>query len=225
MVAWGFVTGMAMVQVGVHWLPSLAMTFAVYSGTSQLTVLPMLTTGAGVLAMIAATAVANLRFVVYSAVMSRHLRRLPLGRRLLIGYFTIDGPVAAFVQRQQQGPFVQRVSYLVGGNVVTAIAWCGSTVLGLLLALVLPTGLPIAYLGVLALFALTLPMLNSRPAWVAAAATTVVAIWGVDWPHRLGTFVAVLAGVAMALIATRMATDSAPKAPAATGPIDPRSRR
>ena len=203
MAAWGLVTGVAMVKVGLELLPALGMTFIVYSGTSQLTVLPLLAAGTGVLAMAAAAAVANLRFVVYSALLSRHLRRVPLALRLGTGFWTIDGPVAAFMQQQRRGPLVQRVAFLNGANALTAAVWCGSSVAGIALGAVLPLGAELAYIGLLALFGITVPLLAGRPAWAAAAASVAVALAGADWPHRLGTFAAVLAGVAAALWAGR----------------------
>ena len=201
--AWGLVTGVAMVKVGLELAPALGMTFIVYSGTSQLAVLPMLDGSAGLLAMTAAAAVANLRFVVYSAVLSRHLRRVPLGLRLGTGFWTIDAPLAAFMQRQQAGPLRQRVAFLNGANAIVALTWCTSSVLGIALAAVLPMGPELAYIGLLALFALAVPLVQGRPGWAAAAASAGVALLAADWPHRLGTFAAVLAGVAAALWAGR----------------------
>lgn len=196
---WGLVTGMAMVKVGLALAPALGMTFIVYSGTSQLAVLPMLDGTAGLLAMTAAAAVANLRFVVYSAVLARHLRRVPLALRIGTGFWTIDAPLAALMQRQQRGPLVQRVAFLNGANAIVALTWCASSVAGIALAAVMPLGPNVAYLGLLALLALAVPLLQGRPAWAAAGASVAVALIGADWPHRLGTFAAVLAGVAAAL--------------------------
>jgi predicted branched-subunit amino acid permease len=205
MIAWGLVTGLAMVQIGLPLATSLAMTFGVYSGTSQLAVLPLLAGGTGLAAMVAAAAVANLRFVVYSAVLARHLRRLPLPLRLLTGYVTIDGPLAALTEYQRRGPLVQRVAFLWGANAVTYVAWCGASVVGVAAAAVIPGGVDVAYIGVLALFAFCVPMLRGRAAWAAAGASIAVALAGADWPHQLGTFAAVLAGVVAARLAIRQA--------------------
>jgi len=203
MAAWGLVTGVAMATLGLGLWTMLGLTFVVYSGTSQLAVLPLMAASTGVLAMVGAAAVANLRFVVYSAVLSRHLRRVPLGLRLATGFVTIDGPLAALLQRQREAPLVQRVAFLNGGNAITAVAWCGSSVLGIALAAALPFGPELAYVGVLALFGITVPMLVGRPAWAAAVVSITVALAGAAWPHRLGTFAAVIAGVAAALLAAR----------------------
>ena len=203
MAAWGVVTGLAMVQVGLSLLPSLALIFAVYSGTSQLAVLPLLATGTGVGAMLLAAAVANLRFVVYSAVLSRHLRRLPLLRRLATGYITIDGPVAALVERLRERRFSHRVSFLQAANLVTAAVWCGSSVLGMALAALIPPELDLGFLGVLALLALVVPMVRGRENTVAAAVAIGVVLALGSGSRGLGTLLAVLAAVGVALLMAR----------------------
>lgn len=205
MAAWGVVTGVAMMKLGLGLAGALGMTFIVYSGTSQLTVLPLMATGVAVLPMVLAAALASLRFVVYSAVLSRHLRHLALPLRLGTAFMTIDGPLAVLMQRQREGPLVQRVALLSGANAITAAVWCSASVGGIVLALVLPMGAELAYIGVLALFAITVPMLAGRPAWAAAAASILVSLAGADWPHRLGTFAAVIAGVSAALLMARHA--------------------
>jgi predicted branched-subunit amino acid permease len=191
-----------MVKLGLALAPSLGMTFIVYSGTSQLTVLPLMAGSTAVLTMVLAAALAGLRFVVYSAVLSRHLARVPLPLRLGTCFLTIDGPLAVLMQAQARGPLVQRVALLNGANLVTALVWCGSSVLGIALAPLLPMGAELGHLAVLALLAFAVPMLVGRPAWAAALASVVVALAGAGWPHRLGTFAAVLAGVAAALWAS-----------------------
>jgi predicted branched-subunit amino acid permease len=199
MAAWGLATGIAMVKVGLELLPALWMTFAVYSGTSQLAVLPLLGAAVAVPTLLLTALVANLRFVVYSATLAPHLRRLPLAHRLAIGYVTIDGPLAALMLRRQQGRLVQRVAFLWGANAATWLTWTGASGAGIVLADALPYGPELAYLGVLALFGIALPLLAGRPAWAAALASAGVALATLDWPQRAGTVAAVLAGVAAAL--------------------------
>jgi len=199
---WGTVTGVAMVKLGLTLAPALGMTFIVYSGTSQLAVLPLMASSTAVWTMVVAAALAGLRFVVYSAVLSRHLSRVPLPLRLATAIITIDGPLAVLAQAQARGPLVQRVALLNGANLLTGLVWCTSSVLGISLAALLPLGAELGYLAVLALLAFTVPMLVGRPAWAAAAASITTALQCAHWPHKLGTFAAVLAGVAAALWAS-----------------------
>jgi predicted branched-subunit amino acid permease len=211
--AWGLATGIAMMKIGLELLPALWMTFVVYSGTSQLAVLPLMAGGTAVVTVVATAFVANLRFVIYSATLAPHLRRLPLGHRLAIGFVTIDAPLAALMLRQRQGPLVQRVAFLWGANALTWLSWTLSSLAGIGLAAVLPYGPELAFIGVLALFGVALPLLQGRPSWAAALAAGTVAVVGVDWPHRLGTVAAVLAGVAAALAAGQRPPAAAPAPP------------
>lgn len=199
---WGVVTGVAMMKLGLALAPALGMTFIVYSGTSQLTVLPLMASSTAVWTMVLAAALAGLRFVVYSAVLSRHLSRVPLPLRLGTAFLTIDGPLAVLAQAQARGPLVQRVALLNGANLLTALVWFGSSLIGIALAALLPVGAEFSYLAVLALLAFTVPMLAGRPAWAAAVVSITVALLAAHWPHKLGTFAAVLAGVAAALWAS-----------------------
>ena len=113
MAVWGMVTGVVMMKLGLALAPALGMTFIVYSGTAQLTVLPLMASSTPVWTLVLAAALAGLRFVVYSAVLS---------------------------QAQAHGPLVQRVALLNGANVLTALVWLASSVLGIGLASWLPPG-------------------------------------------------------------------------------------
>lgn len=215
--AWGVATGIAMMKVGLELMPALWMTFVVYSGTSQLAVLPLMAGGTAVVTVLATAFVANLRFVIYSATLAPHLRRLPLAPRLAMGFVTIDAPLAALMLRQRQGPLVQRVAFLCGANVLTWLSWTLSSLAGIGLAAVLPYGPELAFIGVLALFGIALPLLQGRPAWAAALVAGAVAVLGAEWPHRLGTLAAVLAGVAAALAAGRLERTTAGDGPREAG--------
>jgi hypothetical protein len=114
-------------------------------------------------------------------------------------FLTIDGPLAVLTQAQARGPLLQRVALPYGANVVTALARFASSLLGIALAALLPPGPQLGYLEVLALLAFTVPMLVGRPAWAAAESSIAVTLLGASWPHKLGTFAAVLAGEAAAL--------------------------
>ena len=62
-----------------------------------------------------------------------------------------------------------------------------------------PKKINLAVLFILAAMFITVPLLVGRPAWAAAAASIAVTLLGAGWPHKLGTFAAVLACVAAAL--------------------------
>ena len=90
----------------------------------------------------------------------------------------------------------------IGGVLVFGDRGTGKSTAVRALAALLPLGAELGYLAVLALLAFTVPMLVGRPAWAAAAASITTALLCAHWPHKLGTFAAVLAGVAAALWAS-----------------------
>lgn len=197
--AWGVITGVAMIQSGLTLPQALGMSLLVFSGTTQLVALPLMVAGASQL-LIAVTAIlTGLRFIVYSASVSRDLVRLPLPRRLLLGYLMTDTGLGLYQMQRARGAPPQRVAMYVGYNVPVWAAWHLGSLAGILLASVMPASAGFAYLGVLAVLAITVPMISSWPAFGAALVAATVAVAGWRWPWRLGMFAAIVAGVLAAL--------------------------
>lgn len=204
---WGLVTGVAMVKAGLSPIHALGMVVLVYSGTAQLAALPLIAAGASLPAIWLTALLANLRFVVYSAVVASEFRGLPLGRRLALGWMTTDTGLAAYFGRAATGqgrargeePLRQRAARFVGTNATVYAGWSLGSIAGVLLAGLIPDSPRIAFVGVLAVLALVGPMLTTRAATGAAIAAAAVALAGSGWPWRAGMFAAIGAGVLVAL--------------------------
>lgn len=204
-VSWGFVTGLALAKTGLSPLQSAAMSFFVFSGTAQLAALPLMTVGAPI-ALIALTAfLTGLRFLVYSATISRDLARLKPFRRMLLGHLTTDTGLAVYQLGRKGGVPVQRSAFFLGCNVPIWSAWQLGTWLGIAAAALIPDSGDLGYLGVLAVLGLTVRMLDSRLNLMAAGVATAVALVGIDWAWRSGMLIAILAGVTIAVVAERYA--------------------
>lgn len=203
--SWGLVTGIAMIQSGLTLPQALGMSLLVYSGTTQLAAMPLMAAGASQ-AMIALTAIlTGLRFIVYSASVSRDIGRLPLRKRLLWGYLMSDSGMALYQMRRARETPPQRIALYMGYNLPVWFAWHLGSLAGIGLAAALPPDPRYAWLGILAVLVITVPMISSRPAIGAAAASAFVAVIGWHWPWRLGMFLAIVAGVAAALAIERFA--------------------
>jgi predicted branched-subunit amino acid permease len=81
------------------------------------------------------------------------------------------------------------------------IAWQGMSVLGILLAAQVPGAWGLEFASILALIALTIPMINGRPAVIGATTAGVVAVLGAALPLKLGLVAAVVIGIAAAMSA------------------------
>ena len=207
---WGLVAGVAMVKTGLSVAQALAMTLFVYAGSAQMAVLPLIAVGAPVgIALLTATIV-NLRFVIFSATLWPYFGHLPLARRLVLGYFAVDMTVAIFVAHQAEAPTsqcggtAQRWFYL-GIAVATWIAWQSASVLGILLAGLIPARWGLEFAAILALIVMMAPMLKGRPAVAGCVTAGVIAVLAAPLPLKLGLVLAVIAGVAVAMAADRSA--------------------
>ena len=204
-VSWGFVTGLALAKSGLSPLQAAAMSFFVFSGTAQLAALPLMTLGAPV-ALIALTAfLTGLRFMVYSAAISRDLARLKPLRRMLLGHLTTDTGLAVYQLGRGAGVPAQRNAFFLGCNVPIWSAWQIGTWLGIAAAALMPDSGDLGYLGVLAVLGLTVRMLDSPLNITAAGVATAMALVGVSWPWRSGMLLAIVAGVIVAVLLERNA--------------------
>lgn len=197
---WGIITGAAMVQAGLAVPEAVGMSLLVFSGTTQLVALPLIASDASLLLIVVTAFLTGLRFVVYSASVSRDLIRMPLRRRLLLGFLMTDTGLSIYQMRRSRGGPPQRIAFYLGCNIPVWAAWHLGSLAGIALASFIPTNSSLAYLGVLAILAIAVPMIASFPALGAAVISGAVAVIGWHWPYRLGMFSAIVAGVSAALL-------------------------
>jgi predicted branched-subunit amino acid permease len=182
------------------------MTMLVYAGSAQLAALPLIAAAAPVWVVLLTATVVNLRFVIFSAGLRPFFRRFSLGRRLFLGYVTTDIGFALFLSRYANAPDEERGSleqvwYFLGIAAANWLAWQAMSVLGIVLAAQVPGAWGLEFASILALIALTLPMITSRPALVGAVTAGLVAVLGAGLPLKLGLVAGVVVGIAAAMSA------------------------
>lgn len=202
---WGIATGVAMIKGGLSPLQAIGMTIVVFSGTAQLAALPLMIEGAALPVIWLTATLANLRFVLYSAITANEFRGQPLIRRFGLGWLTTDSGIATYLHHR--GAFApqprRRASLYAGINGLTYGAWISGTVIGVVLAGSLPDSPRLAFAGVLAILGLVGAMLRDAPAWANAAVAGILATLAMDWPLRSGLFIAIVAGALVATVMTR----------------------
>lgn len=201
--AWGAVTGMAMVQTGLSLWQCLVMTLFVYAGSAQLAALPLIAAGTPVWVVAFTAFMVNLRFVIFSAVIGPHFIHLPWWRRLWMGYNNADMVMGFFPQRYPvhgSGNAAAKLGYFRGLFISNWWGWQLGTLTGVLLASQIPQAWGIGFAGSLALLALTIPMVKNKPTVIGVIVASIVAVAAVGWPYRLGLLLAMLAGIAAAVL-------------------------
>jgi len=205
---WGLVTGVAMVKVGLSQAEALGMTLLVFAGSAQLAALPLIAADAPIWVVLLTATVVNLRFVIFSAGLYPYFARYTFGRRLLLGYVTGDVGFAislarwtAEQARSEDDELVptRRVWFFLGIAAGNWVSWQTMSVIGILLAGQVPGSWGLEFAAILALIALTVPMVNGKPSVVGALVAGAVAVLAAGLPLKLGLVVAVLAGITAAM--------------------------
>jgi predicted branched-subunit amino acid permease len=200
LIAWGLVTGFAMLESGLSVDEALGMTLLTYAGTAQLAALPLIAAAAPASIVFATALVVNLRFVIYSLA----LRSLFAGRgatvRLGLGYLTGDVGFVKMMGRLDREPtLAYPLVYFAGLSAASWVAWQVGSIAGVLGARYLPAHSGLELAGTLALVTLLVPLCARLPALAGVLVAGIVSVVGARWPLKLGILAAVLIGIAVAV--------------------------
>ena len=199
--AWGLVTGVAMVKSGMDMWVALLMSVAVYAGSAQLSVIPLLAVGAPLWVVWLTAACVNMRFVIFSSMWRGYFQGQPLRQRLAIGYFSGDLIFVAFMKRYPRlEPAEDQLPYFWGAAVLNWLAWQIPSIAGILLANAVPLSWGLGFAGILALLGVTLSLLSDRATWVAGGVAATAAVAAYALPLKLNVLVAIAAAVAAGLM-------------------------
>ncbi|MEO8298441.1 MAG: AzlC family ABC transporter permease [Burkholderiales bacterium] len=214
--AWGLVTGVAMVKVlGVPL--AMLMSLVVYSGGAQLGTLPLFASGAPLWLVLLTGLVINLRFVIFSLQWRWYFGGLSPLRRALLGYFAVDQSYVLFMRRYPQAqPGPGQLGYFWGTSLCLCVAWQASTLVGIVFADLVPTHWGLGFIGVLALISLMCTLMTDRASLVSAAVALLAALAAFSLPYKLHIIVAMAAAVAAGLTMEATRAAARPAADATT---------
>lgn len=203
-VAWGLVTGVALVQSGLTLAQALGLSATAFAGSAQLAVLPLIAGAAPVWIIVVTALMMNLRFVIYSAALKGSLEHLPFRRRLLLGYLIGDMGFVLYTRRVEREPAWQpRDAYFLGMASLNWCVWHAASLFGIFAAAWIPRDWGFEFAGTLALVALLVPLCARLPGAVGTVVAAGLGILTLHWPARSGLLVAIVAGVVAALLVDR----------------------
>jgi predicted branched-subunit amino acid permease len=202
--AWGLMTGVAMVKSGLGVVESLLMATLVFAGSSQLAAVPLIIAGAPMWVVLATGFCVNLRFVVFSLHLRQFLAHLPMWERVGHGYFTADMSYVLFTRRfphpatDAAGRRAQE-AYLAGNDMVNWCAWVGSSVMGVLLANLVPQAWGLGFAGILCLVGILCSLATTRLRLMSGAVAGVVGVAAYALPLKLNILLAIAVAVVLCL--------------------------
>lgn len=209
--AWGLMSGVSMVQLGMSpWLAVCVSVF-VYAGSAQLAVAPLLVAGAPLWVLWTTALCVNLRFVVFSAHLRPYCAHLSIFERLQVGYLTTDLSYVLFTKRHPQAatalpasqvqPELERQqAYLQGSCASNFITWHICSLIGIALASSIPSAWGLGFAGVMALVGILASMVQTplRTASMVIAGAAAVAAYAL--PLRLNIVFAIAITVLLSLL-------------------------
>ncbi len=197
-VPFGAIVGVSAVQVGLNGLEAIAMHYLVFAGASQLAAYRLIQVGAPVLIILATTALINLRFTLYSAVLQRYLAHESRWWRVALAYSMTDQGFALAAHRlAADDPPASARDYILGSGFPIWLVWTVSAVAGVLLGTAVPRSWHLDFAVPLVFLALLVSTLRGRPAMLAALVGGLGSVLLAGLPLSIG----MLAGASLGILA------------------------
>ncbi len=199
--AFGTISGVAMVAAGMPGYMAMLMSILVYAGSSQLAALQLLSSGTPVAVAVLAALVINLRFSIYSLSIAAHLTAAQPRWRPLLSYLLSDNGYAMAL-RGYERPLeaADKVWYYLGSCAAIWITWQSGTLTGVLLGARIPAHWHLEFSIVLTFLAIVAPGIRDRAVAAAACAAGITAVFAWSLPLRLGLLLAVAAGISVGML-------------------------
>ena len=219
-VAWGLVTGVAMVKSGMSTAEASLMSVLVYAGSAQLAAMPLIAASAPLWVILATAFCVNLRFVVFSAHLRDYMMHLPRWERMLTGFLTTDLTYVQFVHRfpapsEEPAQRLAQQAYLAGSCALGWVSWVGCSLIGVLLADFIPAAWGLGFAGILALLGISFSLTTNRLRVIAGIVAAAAAVMTYTLPLKLNILVAIAAAVAVCLMLEKPASAKSAATPGA----------
>ncbi len=207
--AWGLMTGVAMVKSGMSVFEAVAMTLTVFAGSSQLAAIPLIVAAAPAWVILATGFCVNLRFVVFSLHLRPFLMHLPLWQRLVHGYMTADISYVLFTRKYHHpgrtpAEKQEQEAYLAGNDFLNWLSWIAASLIGIVLANMIPTAWGLGFAGILCLLGVQCSLASSRMRILSAAVAGAAAVVAYALPLKLNIVFAIAVAVILCLTVERL---------------------
>lgn len=197
------VTGIGAVDCGMSKGEAFFSSVSMYAAASQLVAYKMIGSGADALLILAAVFIINLRFTLYSAGMSPHLKGMPAPLRLAGAYSMSDQAYGITMLYRQSNPQGDAARFFIGAAFTMWVAYQLSTLAGIILGTQVPKEFSLDFAVPLTFTAIMIPQITRPELLVAAltSATLALALGGL--PNNAGFFIAAIIGIAAGGISKR----------------------
>ena len=196
-VPFGLIFGVLGTGAGLDPVVVFFMSSIVFGGASQVVFAQLAAAGAGGAVIAATVGVVNLRHMLYSAAMVKHLSGLGRGWKVLLSYLLTDEAFFVSFNRMETRPPGPKMHYhLLGSGLMLWVCWQAATLAGIMLGATLPGEWNLDFALPLTFLALLVPLIRSVPAAVAMAVAGACALLFRGLPLNLWIIAAAAVGMA-----------------------------
>ena len=130
---WGLLAGSMAVNAGLTPAQGIGLSVFVFAGAAQLVTISMLAAGSGFFAITITIFIITAQHFLYALILREHVSKMPLAKRLGIGFLLTDELFAVAAGKQKFS-----FAYMFGAGLLMYIAWLLYTVAGVMLATAIP---------------------------------------------------------------------------------------
>jgi len=145
-IPFGIIFGAIGIELGFDPIMTYATSLIIFGGASQIVFLQLLSGGASSLIAITSVGIINSRHLLYGAVLSEHLNKLSLLKKLFISYFIVDQGFAVsnvYFKKNKDQNFNHY--HLLGSGIILWLCWQISTIIGIFLGSIVPESLGLKF--------------------------------------------------------------------------------
>ena len=145
-VPFGIICGAIGIELGFNPYLVYGLSIIIFAGAAQIVFLQLLSGGASALIAITSVGVINSRHLLYGAVLSEYLEKLPLIKKLLISYLVVDQGFAESIKFFKKNQNEQYLYYhLIGSGGLLWVCWQIATLAGIILGSFVPEELGLKF--------------------------------------------------------------------------------
>ena len=195
-IPFGLVFGALGLAAGLAPLEVILLSSIVFGGASRVIFAQLWGLGTPAFVVAGSVATINLRHVLYSASISRYVRHLPLGWRVLLGYLLTDEAYAISINRFQNGPASPHSHYhLLGTGLTLWVCWQAATIIGVIASNNIPETWSLGFAIPLTFIAIVAPAIKNRADIAACLTASIIAILGQGMPWKTWIVAAAIGGI------------------------------
>ena len=145
-IPFGIICGAIGIELGFNPYLVYGLSIIIFAGAAQIVFLQLLSGGASALIAITSVGVINSRHLLYGAVLSEYLEKLPLIKKLLISYLVVDQGFAESIKFFKKNKNEEYLYYhLIGSGGLLWVCWQIATLAGIILGSFVPEELGLKF--------------------------------------------------------------------------------